>query len=166
MHDGLALSSRKVGRSSDDSVGDGAAQVRLRHLLRVGKQNSRDCLRGEAFALALEHDLDGRLAAVLNDTERPLLKVGQGGAIVEITTKKAFNVVNGVRGISVRLRLGCLSNDTLRFRKRDPRWRESVAEAVGYELKRFISPYADTTARRAQIDCDGVACGFECRHRA
>ena len=27
-------------------------------------------------------------------------------------------------------------------------------------------PYADTTARCAQIDCDGVACGFEGRHRA
>ena len=118
------------------------------------------------MALALEHDLYRRLAAVLlHDTEKPLLHVRQGGAIVEIKTKKAFDVVNGVRGISVRLRLGCLSDDTLCFHKRDPRWRESVAEAVGYELKRFISPYADTAARRAQIDCDGVACGFEGRHR-
>jgi hypothetical protein len=61
----------------------------------------------------------------------------------------------------VRLRLGCLSDDTLCFRKRDPRWRKSVAEAVGYELKRFNSLYADTPARRAQIDCDALHAGLK-----
>ncbi len=59
MHDGVALGKRKVRRNSDNSEGDGmAAQVRLRHLLRVGQQHGHDCFRGNTFALALEDDLD------------------------------------------------------------------------------------------------------------
>jgi hypothetical protein len=109
----LALRVVEVCGNSDDSVVDGAAKVRLGGLTHLGEDHGGDLLRSEGLVLALELDLDDRLATLVDDLEGEVLHVGLNLSIGELAANEALGVEDGVVGVHSDLVLGRVTDQTL-----------------------------------------------------
>merc|ERR1719282_1489438 len=117
---GLSLRVVGVGWHGNDSVVDGAAEVGLRGLPHLGKDHGGDLLGGEILGLALEVDLNDRLASLLDDLEWEVLHVGLHLSVLELAADQTLGVGEG-----------------------NERGRGAVALVVGDDLNAVISEDTD-----------------------
>ena len=151
---GLALRVVEVGWDGDDSVVDGATEVGLGSFPHLCQDHRGDLLGCEVLALALEFDLDNRLAALVDDLEGEVLHVGLHLSIGELAANESLGVEDGVDGVHRDLVLRGIADQTLGVGECDERGGCAVALVVGDDLNSVIA--VDTGARvgRAQIDTD------------
>jgi len=148
----LALRVVEVSRDGDDGVVDGAAKVRLSRLPHLGQDHGRDFLGREDLLLALELDLDHRLAALVGDLEGEVLHVGLDFGVGKLAADEALGVEDGVDGVHGDLVLGRVPDETLCVGEGDKGWRCAVTLVVCDNLDAVISEDTDTRVGRAQID--------------
>lgn len=159
---GLTLGVVEVGGDSDDSVGDGAAQVRLGGLTHLGQDHGGDFLGGELLGLALELDLDDGLAILLDDFEGEVLHVGLDLGVVELASDQTLGVEDGVLRVHGDLVLGGITDQTLGVGEGDERRGCAVTLVVGDDLDAVVSEDTHARVRGAQIDTDRGSHGGMC----
>lgn len=79
----------EVGRDGNDGVGDLLAQVGLGDLLHLAKNHGRNLLGSELLLLAVDLDLDNRLAILLDDLVGEVLDVGLDLLLVELAANQS-----------------------------------------------------------------------------
>ncbi|KAI8425983.1 hypothetical protein MSG28_004967 [Choristoneura fumiferana] len=131
---GLTLRVVEVRRHCDHGVAHLAAQVRLRRLLHLRQHHAAHLLWRERLLLALELDLNLRLSAVADHSERPVLHILLDLGVVEFASDESLGVEHRVRGVERDLVLSGVADQSLGVRERDIRWRGAVALVVGDDL--------------------------------
>ncbi|PKS06781.1 hypothetical protein jhhlp_006855 [Lomentospora prolificans] len=110
----LTLRVVEVGGYSDDSLGNGGTEVALGSLSHLGEDHSGNLLGSELLGLALELDLDDRLATlVVLDSEGEVLHVSLDLGVVELASNKTLGIEDCVLGVHSDLVLGRVSDETL-----------------------------------------------------
>ena len=135
----LALRVVEVCGDSDDSVVDGATKVRLGGLTHLGEDHGGNLLRGEGLVLALELDLDDRLATLVDDLEGEVLHVGLDLSIGELAANEALGVEDGVVRVHGDLVLGRVTDQTLGVGEGNERGSGAVTLVVGNDLNAVIT---------------------------
>lgn len=110
---GLALRVVEVGGNGDDGIVDGATKVRLSSLPHLSQDHGGNLLRSEGLLLALELNLDDRLAALLNNLEGEVLHIRLDLSVVELAADQTLGVEDGVVGVHGDLVLGRVTDQTL-----------------------------------------------------
>lgn len=127
----LTLRVVEVGRDGDDSVVDGLTEVRLGGLTHLGEDHGGDLLGGEGLLLALELNLDDRLATLVDDLEGEVLHIGLDLRVGELATDQTLGIEDSVRGVHGNLVLGGITDQTLGVGETDERGSGSVTLVVG-----------------------------------
>jgi NAD-specific glutamate dehydrogenase. len=128
---GLTLRVVEVGRDGNDGTSDGLAQVGLGSLLHLGEDHGRDLLGGENFGLALEFNLNDRLAIAINDLEGEVLHIALNLRVTELAADQALGVKDSVVGVHGDLVLGGITDETLGIGEGDERGGSAVALVIG-----------------------------------
>jgi len=150
----LALRVVEVCGHSDDCVVDGATEVRLSGLPHLGEDHGRDFLRCELLVLALELDLDVRLAGLLDNLKGEVLHVGLHLCVGELAADQALRVEDGVVRVHGDLVLGGVTNQALSVGEGDERGCGAVALVVGDNLNAVIAENTHARVRGTQVDTD------------
>lgn len=127
----LTLRVVEVGRNGDDSVVDGLTEVRLGGLSHLGEDHGGDLLGGEGLLLALELNLDDRLATLVDDLEGEVLHVGLDLRVGELAADQTLGIEDSVLGVHGDLVLGGITDQTLGVGETDERGSGSVTLVVG-----------------------------------
>ena len=130
----LTLRVVEVGGDSDDGVLDSLTKVSLGSLPHLGQDHGGDLLGGEGLGLALELDLDGGLAGLIDNLEGEVLHVGLDLSIAELAADKALGVEDGVGGVHGDLVLGGITNETLGVGEGNERGGGAVTLVVGDDV--------------------------------
>lgn len=119
-----------TGRDGDNGVGDLVSEVRLRGLLHLGEDHRRHLFRGEILELATVADFDHRLAALVDNLERPvlhvLLDVAVGVGPADETLGVKYRVVRVLGSLVFRR----VANETFLVGETDPRRSDTVTLVV------------------------------------
>jgi len=111
---GLTLGVIEVSGYSDNSLGDGLAEVGLSDFLHLDEDHGGDLLSHESLLLSLELDNDqGLVLGSGLDLEGPELAVGLNSLVSELTADKTLGIEDGVGGVSGGLVLGSVTNKAL-----------------------------------------------------
>jgi NAD-dependent glutamate dehydrogenase len=140
-------------------VVDGLASVGLGSLAHLGEDHGGDLLGSEDLVLALELDLDGGLASLVDDLEGEVLHVGLNLGIGELAANQALGVEDGVVGVHRDLVLRGVSDETLRVVEGDIAGSDTVALVVGNDVALVV--HVDGTARVG--GCGGEIVSVELR---
>ena len=108
----LTLRVVEVGRDCDDGVVDSSTEVRLSSLPHLDEDHRGDLLRCESLLLALELNLDNRLATLVDDLEREVLHVSLNLSIGELASNEALGVENCVDRVHGDLVLRGITDET------------------------------------------------------
>lgn len=151
---GLPLRVVEVCWHGNDSVVDGATEVCLRGLPHLGKDHGGNLLGGEVLGLALEVDLNDRLAGLLDDLEWEVLHVGLHLGVTELAADQTLGVEDGVVRVHSDLVLCGITDQTLGVGEGNERGRGAVALVVGDDLNAVISEDTHTGVGGTQVDTD------------
>ena len=127
----LTLRVVEVGGDSDDGILDGVTKVGLGSLPHLGQDHGGDLLRGEDLGLALELDLDGGLASLVDNREGEVLHVGLDLSIAELAADETLGIEDGVGGVHGHLVLGGITDQTLGVGEGNERGGGAVTLVVG-----------------------------------
>ena len=127
----LTLRVVEVGGDSNDSVVDSTTKVGLSGLTHLDEDHGRDLLGSESLSLALELNLDNRLATLVNDLEREVLHVSLNLGVGKLATDEALGVEDGVGRVHGDLVLGGITNETLGVGEGNERGSGAVTLIVG-----------------------------------
>ncbi len=89
----------EVGGNGDDGVGDLVAEVSLCGLLHLLKDHGGDLLGGEGLLVAVDVDLDGGLAVLLDELEGEVLGVLLEVGLAPLAADETLGVEDGVLGV-------------------------------------------------------------------
>lgn len=109
----LTLRVVEVGRDSDNGVVDGTTEVSLSGLTHLGEDHGGDLLRSEVLGLALELDLNDRLAALVNDLEGEVLHISLDLGVRELAANETLGIEDSVLRVHGDLVLGGITDQTL-----------------------------------------------------
>lgn len=169
----LTLRVVEVGGDCDDGVVDGATEVGLSGLPHLDKDHGGNLLGCECLLLALELDLNDRLATLVDDLEGEVLHIGLNLGVVELASDEALCVENCVdwvhrnlvlRGVTDKTFCICEGDESRAIlalcRMQQGAWEYSrrgcsVTLVVGNDLDAVISEDADTRVCGAKINTDG-----------
>ena len=152
---GLTLGVVEVGWDSHDSVIDGSTEVGLSSLPHLGQHHGGDLFGCELLVLALELNLDNRLAGLLDDLEGKVLHVGLDFRILELPPDETLGIEDGVCGVHGDLILCGVANETLGVCEGDEGGGGAVALVIGNDFDTVVPEHADAAVGRAQVDTDG-----------
>jgi len=151
----LTLGVVEVGGDSDDSVVDGATEVRLGGLTHLGKDHGGDLLGSEGLLLTLELHLDDGLAGrVLLDLEGPVLHISLHLGIIKTTTDQTLGVEDSVVRVHGDLVLGGITDETLGVGEGHEGGSGAVTLVVGDDFNAVITEDTDTGVGSTQINTD------------
>ena len=151
----LTLGVVEVGGDGDDGVGDSTTEVGLGSLTHLGQDHGGDLFGSESLGLALELNLDDRLASLVNDLEREVLHVGLDLRVAELATNETLGVEDCVLGVHSDLVLGGITNETLGVGESDERRGGAVTLVVGDDITSVLTVDTHARVRGTQIDTDG-----------
>ena len=150
----LTLGVVEVGGDSDDGVVDGATEVSLSSLAHLGQDHGGDLLGGEGLGLALELNLNDRLASLVNDLEGEVLHVSLNLRVGELAADQTLGVENGVGRVHSDLILGGITNQTLGVGEGNEGGSGAVTLVVGNDIASVFTEDTDARVRRTQVDTD------------
>ena len=129
------------------------------HLL---EDHRRDLLWGEGLLLAVDVDLDKRLALFVDELKREQLLVRLHSLVLEVAADKALDVEHGVLRVDGGLVLGRVADKALAVLGGpcDVGWGDAVTLVVGNDLDIAVLEHTDARVRGAEVDADGGADGF------
>lgn len=148
----LTLGVVEVGGDGDDGVVDGASEVGLCGLTHLGKDHGGDLLRCEVLLLALELNLDDRLAGLLDNGEGEVLHVGLDLSILELAANKTLGIEDCVGGVHGDLVLCGVSDETLSVGEGNEGRGRPVTLVVGDNLDAVITEDTNARVRGSEID--------------
>jgi hypothetical protein len=155
---GLSLRIVEISWDCDDRVLDFLGKVGFSNLLHLGEDHGRDLLRLELLLLALVLDFDHRGAASARYyLERPVLHVRLHTRVGKLAANKALGIKDGVRRVHGGLRLGGISDQTLRLGKGNVRRGGTVSLVVSDDLHAVVLPDTDARVSRSEVDSDAFS---------
>merc|ERR1719160_48163 len=159
---GLTLGVVEVGWDGDDSVLDLLVEVPLGRGAHFLEDHRRDLLWGEGLLLAVDVDLDKRLALFVDELKREQLLVRLHSLVLEVAADKALDVEHGVLRVDGGLVLGRVADKALAVLGGpcDVGWGDAVTLVVGNDLDIAVLEHTDARVRGAEVDADGGADGF------
>jgi len=152
---GLTLGVVEVGWDSHNGVVDGASEVGFGGLPHLGQDHGRDFFWCEQFCLALELDLDLRLAGLVDDLEREVLHVGLHFSICEFASDETLGIEDCVGRVHGDLVFGRVPNQTLCVGEGNEGWSGTIALVIGDNFDTVITKHTGTTIGCAQVDTNG-----------
>lgn len=105
-------------------------QVRLGGLLHLGEDHGGDLFRGEVLELATVADLDHRLAALVDNLERPVLHVLLDVAVGVSPADETLGVKDRVERVLGSLVLCRVADESFLVGETDPRRSDTVTLVV------------------------------------
>lgn len=140
----LTLGVVEVGWDSDDSIVDGAAEVRLSSLSHLGEDHGGGFFWCELLDLSLEFDLHDWLAGLVDDLEGEMLHISLNLSVIELAANETFGVEDSVGGVHGDLILCGISNKTLCVCEGHERWGGAVTLVIGNDFNAVITEDAHT----------------------
>lgn len=140
----LTLRVVEVGRDCDDGVVDCATEVGLGCLPHLNEDHGGDLLRCESLLLALELDLDDRLASLLDDLEGEVLHVGLNLSIGELASDKTLSIEDCVDRVHGDLVLRRVTDEALCVGEGNERGCCAVTLVIGNDFNAVIAEDANT----------------------
>jgi hypothetical protein len=148
----LALGVVEVGRNRNDSIGDGTTEVGLGSLSHLGQDHGGDFFGSELLDLALELDLNDRLAALVDELEGEVLHISLDLGVVEFAADETLDIEDGVGRVHGDLVLCGITDETLGVCESHERGSGAVALVIGNDFDAVITVDAHTGVGGPQID--------------
>ncbi len=127
------------------------AEVGLCGLLHLLEDHGGDLLGGEGLLFAVDVDLDGGLAVLLDELEGEVLGVLLEVGLAPLAADETLGVEDGVLGVLCGLVLGGVTDETLGS-ECDVRRGDSVTLVVGDNFDTAVDLSTDTRVGGSEID--------------
>jgi len=148
----LTLRVVEVGRDCDDGIVDSATEVGLSGLPHLDEDHGGDLLGCEGLLLALELNLDDRLAGLIDDLEGEVLHIGLNLSIGELASDQTLSIEDCVDRVHGNLVLRGVTDEALCVGEGNERRCCSVTLVVGNDFDAVIAEDTNARVRCTEID--------------